>query len=1198
MLWLAPAIGVAAQPHAPGGLFVPVAAATERELGDSLSDPESPWLLPGDPASEPIQDRELRSRAVRVDLARLAVARNEVSLGSDSRLRLNLFEDVDLGVVVERTAETRYGYSLSGRIDGDSHGSVTLVVHGDILAGAVHSRQGNFVISLRNGAIHTVRETSGDFECGVDDHPPHKPAFGGTVGSASVATASDGDDGSEIDLLVVFTQAALDVEGGLRQMRASVDVAVALANDAYEMSGVDLRVNLVAAVQIDYLESDLGGGQGITNQGIDMSRLIHPADGFMDEVHDLRDRYAADVIHLIADQAGGGGLGSLLRANDPAASAVSVSISLTGASPSFFPHELGHVMGLLHDRYEEGRRPYGNPSQQVLSPWSYGYVNQRTFDSGAAEDSRWRTIMSYNSQCRDEGFHCRSLLRFSNPRQNYPGDTGDPLGVPGEDVTTAVAGPADAVRSLNENRKVVAGFRQSATRCSYRLSEERREVSASGGALSLEVDANSDCEWTARTFGDFLSVESDTTGSGTGRVSYRAEANDGPARVGYVVVAGETLSVYQSSAVAPARVCNRTPQVRDAIVSAAGLDCAAISEFDLLEVLSLDLRHQQIASLEADDFSGLSKLNELRLFGNPLGTLPDLVFQDLVRLRILNLERVGVRAVPKAIRRLPSLRELDLALNEIEELGEDDFQGLFELRSLELQYNDIAVLPDRVFADLQSLNYLHLFRNRIVDVRKEALEGPASLYRLELSHNPLGELREDAFENVQNVLILELRDTQLEVIPPSMMSSLTNIVAVDLSDNRIDDLSGVVFPGGNLAKLDLANNSIGTLPPDLFAGFTSTACRNSQLVLDLSDNPGAPFPLTLELQRVDAGGATAGPASVVVRVPEGAPWPIPVRVVATGGSTFTREVTVLNGHTESQPFEVDGEDLTRLRIAAAPRLPGSYQGVRMALGGSLPLFGLDDAKLNAGGAPFRVDLAEAFAKDGDAEFSATSSDTGIATATVANGTLTVTPDGVGEATVRVSVSYEDGTTDERTFAVTVDPPRLATTPTVWLFPRASDTSRQGFARVVNRTDAGGEVRITAVDDAGVRYGPITLSMERRQTVHFNSGDLESGNAGKGLPAGIGSGQGDWRLSFESDLDIGVLSYIRTKDGFLTSMHDVVRAGPGGLRVVTFNPASNANQVSRLRLINPGDVDATATITGVDDAGVSPGGRRAGNGSGG
>ena len=182
-----------------------------------------------------------------------------------------------------------------------------------------------------------------------------------------------------------------------------------------------------------------------------------------------------------------------------------------------------------------------------------------------------------------------------------------------------------------------------------------------------------------------------------------------------------------------------------------------------------------------------------------------------------------------------------------------------------------------------------------------------------------------------------------------------------------------------MSRLELANNAIQTIPSGLFAGFTSSACAKLQMILDLSGNPGAPFPLTLELDRVDAGHATAGPASVVVRVREGAPWPIVVRVVATGDAPFTREVTVVNGEAESEPFEVAGEELTRLRIAATPRVPGSYQGVRMALGGSLALFGLDDANLNVGGAPFRVDLAEAFAKDGEVKFSATSSESGVAT---------------------------------------------------------------------------------------------------------------------------------------------------------------------------------------------------------------------------
>ena len=156
-----------------------------------------------------------------------------------------------------------------------------------------------------------------------------------------------------------------------------------------------------------------------------------------------------------------------------------------------------------------------------------------------------------------------------------------------------------------------------------------------------------------------------------------------------------------------------------------------------------------------------------------------------------------------------------------------------------------------------------------------------------------------------------------------------------------------------------------------------------------------------------------------------------------------------------------------------------------------------------------------------------------------------------------------------------------------LFPSASDAALQGFARVINHSGDAGEVRIEPVDDTGVPYGPLTLSIDGHQTVHFNSNDLEDGNPGKGLTGSTGAGTGDWRLTLTSDLDVEVLSYIRTTDGFLTAMHDVApESEPGVRRVVIFNPGSNTSQVSRLRLLNTG-----ARLP-------QPGGVRAGDGTGG
>ena len=731
-------------------------------------------------------------------------------------------------------------------------------------------------------------------------------------------------------MLVLFTEAALLAEGGLRQMRAGIDLAVAFTNDAYEASGVNFRLNLVAAAPVDYQESRIHGGAGLWNQQVDLDRLIDPADGFMDEALVLRNRYAADVIHLIVDQSGGGGRGSFLwpNAEDPSARAFSVSNSIS-SYPPFLAHELGHVMGLRHDRYATyGIRLYEN-----------GYVNQRAFESGAPEESHWKTIMAYNSQCWDAGFWCRELPRFSNPNQRYPADIGDPLGVPGDQPTAAVDGPADAVRSLNETRDLIAGFRRSATRCDYRLSEERREAPASGGVFSVELDAASSCEWTVTTFEEFLSAASDATGGGAGRVSYRVEANDGPARRGYVVVAGETLAVYQSARVAPASVCDRTPQVRDAIVLATGRgDCGAVSEFDLLDVAVLDLEHQGITTLDAGDFTGLASMTELRLPYNRLGTIPEQAFRDLVNLRLLYLWRTDLTAVPVAIRGLSSLQRLHLGYNNIQGIRRESFQGLSELRWLWLNGNRLTTLPDGVFSELKGLRYLHLDNNRITDVRKEALQAPLDLIRVDLSENPLGELREDVFASIPNVSGLILNGTQLEAVPPRVFAGLTDLGSLYLSDNRIDDLSGVVFPASTMSRLELENNALQAIPAGMFAGFTSVACARRQMDLNLSSNPGSPFPLTLELDRIDAGNATAGPASVVVRVREGAPWPITVRVGATGGSPFTKEVTVTNGSVKSEPFEVAGGGPTVLRFASRPDVPRTYQGVRIVLGDDLRLF--------------------------------------------------------------------------------------------------------------------------------------------------------------------------------------------------------------------------------------------------------------------
>ncbi len=164
--------------------------------------------------------------------------------------------------------------------------------------------------------------------------------------------------------------------------------------------------------------------------------------------------------------------------------------------------------------------------------------------------------------------------------------------------------------------------------------------------------------------------------------------------------------------------------------------------------------------------------------------------------------------------------------------------------------------------------------------------------------------------------------------------------------------------------------------------------------------------------------------------------------------------------------------------------------------------------------------------------------------------------------------------------------------TIPLFLSAANEGGQGFVRILNASATRGTVSIDAWDDAGRRFGPLDLAIDGYGVRQFNSNDLERGNESKGLSGATGAGQGDWRLELSTELNLIALAFVRTSDGFLTSIHDTVpgqRDDDQGLEVYPariFNPASNTRQVSRLRIINPNPQPQRVTVRGRADDGAS------------
>ena len=241
-----------------------------------------------------------------------------------------------------------------------------------------------------------------------------------------------------IDVAVVYTPAAREEAGGTAEIEAVIDLKVAETNEAYQASGVHHRLALVARSEVQYAEA---------GDFRDIYRLADPSDGYMDEVHAMRDRTGADLVHLVFKHQDHPFAGVAFFAG-------AFGLTCQHCGSRTFAHELGHNMGLRHDRYAQLYSELGRGSV-TLGP-AFGYVNQQTLVLGTARSRRWRTIMAYPTQCIDAYTSCPGLLRFSNPRQSY---NGDPLGVPFGSGGSGVTGPADAAGVLNATGPAVALWR-------------------------------------------------------------------------------------------------------------------------------------------------------------------------------------------------------------------------------------------------------------------------------------------------------------------------------------------------------------------------------------------------------------------------------------------------------------------------------------------------------------------------------------------------------------------------------------------------------------------------------------------------------------------------------------------------------------------------------------------------------------------
>lgn len=411
-------------------------------------------LLKSTAATEPLaverrfkSDKTLkRKRLVDIDISVLeqeilppgldrAANRAAVSAALGGGVTLNLFSDLSVTLAVTRvepavgggvvwSAETAEGYGI-------------LVVNGQKVTGSIETDGRTILIEPANGSgHHRIREI--DTEAYPNDaHLEIARAAktgkgggkggGGSSGGGTTTTPPPPGTILEVNLLAAYTALAFTELGGVPADKAALDVAI--ANQGYVNSGVPLHLNLVGvtAVSTGYDE------QSFSNQYQPLYDLTSGTGYNFPAIRSQRDTLSADLLTMYADRPEYCGVAWVGGSPPSAGSAFSV-VNPYCSGTATLAHELGHNMGLRHDRYVEA------PASADV--YNFGFVSTA---------GKFRDIMSYNNQCADLGFSCKRITYFSNPGLLYNGYV---LGIP-----QGTTGAADATRKLGENATAISNFR-------------------------------------------------------------------------------------------------------------------------------------------------------------------------------------------------------------------------------------------------------------------------------------------------------------------------------------------------------------------------------------------------------------------------------------------------------------------------------------------------------------------------------------------------------------------------------------------------------------------------------------------------------------------------------------------------------------------------------------------------------------------
>ncbi|MEW9514406.1 MULTISPECIES: M12 family metallo-peptidase [Streptomyces] len=253
--------------------------------------------------------------------------------------------------------------------------------------------------------------------------PAAPPAEGKAAGAAACPV---------VDVLVVHTPKAAQRVGGEHRVRASAQRIATRLNRSLAADGLCGTIRIVHP----YTAKGYDGPEEFRGA---YAVLKDHTRGLGRQVHQQRDRYGADLVTLVVERAErGGGTADYTPALDSSTHEYAYAVvEVDGIELDSASHEIGHNLGLAHDRTTLASDGGGAMSVSRTRPYNTGWIT---------EDGSHYTLMAYRAAC---GGHCKRISRFSSAEGVWKGHR---LG----DASN------DSVRVLRETMPIVAGYRAKA----------------------------------------------------------------------------------------------------------------------------------------------------------------------------------------------------------------------------------------------------------------------------------------------------------------------------------------------------------------------------------------------------------------------------------------------------------------------------------------------------------------------------------------------------------------------------------------------------------------------------------------------------------------------------------------------------------------------------------------------------------------